>query len=238
MKNCKTCNTELSGKYCSDCGQPFELKRIDANYIKHEIEHVLHFEKGIFYTIKELIIRPGKNVREFFTENRNRLVKPIIFIIITSLIYTIINHYFHIEEQYIQQDGLDHSTIGKMMIWVQEHYGYANIILGIFIAFFIKLFFRKSYYNIYEIIILLCFIMGISMLIYSIFAAIQGLFHINIIQIGGILALVYTTFAIADFFDKTKVKNYFKALAAYILGMIAFLLSITLIGLSIDLIMK
>ena len=76
------------------------------------------------------------------------------------------------------------------------------------------------------------------MLIYSVFAAIQGLFHINIIQIGGILALVYTTFAIADFFDKTKVKNYFKALAAYILGMIAFLLSITLIGLSIDLIMK
>ena len=238
MNNCKNCNTELSGKYCSDCGQPFELKRIDANYIKHEIEHVLHFEKGIFYTVKELIIRPGKNVRDFFTENRNRLVKPIIFIIITSLIYTIINHYFHIEEQYIQQDELDHSTIGKMMVWVQEHYGYANIILGIFIAFFIKLFFRKSNYNIYEIIILLCFIMGISMLIYSVFAAIQGLFHINIIQIGGILALVYTTFAIADFFGKTKVKNYFKALAAYILGMIVFLLSITLIGLSIDLIMK
>ena len=238
MSKCKNCNSELNGKYCSNCGQPAELKRIDANYIKHEIEHVLHFDKGIFYTIKELIIRPGKNVREFFTENRNRLVKPIIFIIVTSLIYTIINHYFHIEEQYVQQKGLENSTVGKMIKWVQEHYGYANIIMGIFVAFFVKLFFRKSNYNIYEIIILLCFIMGIGMLIYSVFAILQGLFHIDIFQIGGIIALIYTTFAIADFFDKTKVKNYFKSLTAYILGMIAFFVTIIIVGVTIDLITK
>ncbi|WP_392436498.1 DUF3667 domain-containing protein [Cruoricaptor ignavus] len=91
---CKNCGTEFNGNFCSNCGQPAKLKRIDAHYIKHEIEHVLHYDKGILFTVKELLLRPGKNVREFFTENRNRLVKPIIFIIVTSLIYSLISHFF------------------------------------------------------------------------------------------------------------------------------------------------
>ena len=35
------------------------LKRIDRRYISHEIEHVLHLDRGFFYTVKELIVRPG-----------------------------------------------------------------------------------------------------------------------------------------------------------------------------------
>lgn len=70
MTNCNNCNHELTGKYCSGCGQPVQLKRIDSHYIMHEIEHVLHIEKGILFTIKELLIRPGQNIREFIKDNR------------------------------------------------------------------------------------------------------------------------------------------------------------------------
>ncbi len=238
MNICKNCNSQINEKYCSNCGQPKVLKRIDGDYIRHEIEHLLHLDKGFFYTVKELFIRPGKSIREFLTDNRNRLIKPIIFIIVTSLIYSIINNYFHIEEQYIQQSGLENTTVGKLIKWMQEHYGYGNIILGIFIAFFIKLFFRKSDYNFYEILILLCFIMGVGMLVYSIFSLLQGFFHFNLFQIGGLFAIGYTTFAIADFYDRTKVKNYFKAFAAYMLGMIFCFVTLIFIGLIIDLITK
>ncbi len=238
MNICKNCNSKISGNFCSNCGQPSLLRRIDGRYIRDEIGHILHFDKGIFYTIKELFIRPGKNVREFLTDNRNRLVKPIFFIIVTSLIYTVINHYFGIEEQYIQQSGLENTTIGKIIKWMQEHYGYGNILMGIFIAFFIKLFFRKSKYNFYEILILLCFVMGIAMLIYSFFALLQGVFNISLFQIGGLFAFTYTTFAIADFYDRTKVKNYFKAFAAYMIGMICSFVALIAIGLIIDLIIK
>lgn len=237
-ETCKNCKAELKGNFCSNCGQPSKLKRIDGNYVRQEIGHILHFDKGILYTIKELFLRPGKNVREFLIDNRNRLVKPIIFIIVTSLIYSIINHYFHIEEQYIQQDGLENSTIGKMIKWIQEHYGYANILMAIFIAFFIKLFFRKSNYNFYEILILLCFVMGIGMLIFSLFSLIQGVSHIELFQLGGLIAFVYTTFAIADFFDKKKVKNYFKSFAAYMIGMLFCFVTVVIVGLIIDLIIK
>lgn len=237
-KYCKNCQAELAGNFCSACGQPATVKRIDAHYIKHEIEHVLHFEKGILYTIKELFIRPGKNVREFFTENRSRLVKPIIFIIVTSLLYTLVNNSFRIEEQYVSYSGLEGTTTAKMLQWIQGHYGYANIFLGVFIALFIKWFYRKAPYNIYEIIILLCFVMGIGMLIFAFFALLQGLFHVGLFKLAGILGFAYTTFAIADFFDKRKPINYIKSLFAYLLGTISFYSVTVIAGVLIDKVIK
>lgn len=139
--NCKNCNVELNSKYCPDCGQPSSLKRINAHYIVHEIEHVLHFERGILYTIRELLTSPGKNIRNYLSENRSQLVKPIIFIIITSLVYTIVTNLFHIKASYIQFDGDANSAMQSVFNWIRTHYGYANIIIGVFVAFWLKLFF-------------------------------------------------------------------------------------------------
>ncbi|MBV7440083.1 DUF3667 domain-containing protein [Weeksellaceae bacterium TAE3-ERU29] len=238
MAFCENCNTEITQNYCPNCGPSTSLQRIDRKYIWSEISSVLNLDKGIFYTIKELCIRPGKAVREFLFDDRNRLVKPIIFIVITSLVYSMINHYFQIEEQYIPQNNFKKSTVGKLMIWIQENYGYANILMGVFIASFIKLFFKKYQYNFYEILILLCFVMGIGMLIFSFFSLFQGVFHVELFQIGGLVAFFYTSFAIADFYDKSKVKNYFKSFIAYILGVILFIITVVFIGLLIDLIIK
>ncbi len=234
--NCKNCNKAVDSKYCPDCGQAIKLHRIDGHYIIHEIEHVLHFEKGILYTVKELLINPGKNVRNFINENRVRLVKPIIFIIITSLIYSLVNHFFHIEDGYLKIDEVKLSTTGKIFKWVQDHYGYANIIMGIFIAFWTKLFFKKYSYNFFEILILLCFVMGMGMLIFALFALLQGLTKLNLMQYGGIVGIIYITWAIGSFFDKSKAINYFKAFAAYILGSLTAVLFAIAIGYLIDLI--
>lgn len=236
--NCINCNNKVNSKFCPDCGQPAELKRIDGHYIIHEIEHVLHFEKGIFYTIKELLIRPGKSVREFISENRNRLVKPIIFIIVTSLIYSLSVSFFDFEDGYVGYSGRNESTTTKIFEWVQGHYGYANIMMGIFIALWIKIFFRKHPFNIFEIIILLCFVMGLGMLILSIFGIVEGLTQLKILQFGAMLVVFYTTWAIGQFYGKRKIFAYVKALFAYILGMSTFYLILMVIGTIIDLINK
>lgn len=236
--NCKNCNTEVTQNYCPNCGQPKKLKRIDGHYLIHEIVHILHFERGILFTVRELLIRPGENIRSFISENRSRLVKPIIFVIITSLIYSLINHFFHIEDAYIKFNEQKQSTTGHIFKWVQDHYGYANIIIGLFIAFWTKLFFRKYNYNYFEIIILLCFVMGIGMLIYSVFALFLGLTHIYLMQIAGIVSFIYSAWAIGQFFDKSKFSNYVKALLSYLLGFLTFSLTAILIGTLIDLIIK
>jgi len=236
--NCKNCEAEVNQNYCSKCGHPVKLKRIDGNYIMNEIVQVLNFERGILFTILELIIRPGENIRNFISENRSRLVKPIMFIIVTSLIYSLINQIFQIEDSYIQYEEAEQSTTGIIFQWIQDHYGYANIIMGIFIAFWTKLFFRKYKYNFFEILILLCFVMGIGMLIYSIFALFQRLIDIDIMQIAGIAGFLYSAWAIGQFFDKSKFSNYAKAFFAYFLGFLTFTILAILLGTVIGLIIK
>jgi len=41
MNSCKNCNEPINGNYCSNCGQPAKLKRIDGRYIVYEIRDTL-----------------------------------------------------------------------------------------------------------------------------------------------------------------------------------------------------
>jgi Protein of unknown function (DUF3667) len=139
---CKKCQITIIDKYCPSCGNPATLKRIDNHYISHELLHLLHFEKGFFYTIKELLKRPGDSIREYIKDNRNNHMKPIPFLILSSLLYTFITHLLKADEI---NNGKEKIEIGiwstKILNWVQSHYGYANVVMGIFIAFFVKVLF-------------------------------------------------------------------------------------------------
>ncbi|RZM24707.1 MAG: DUF3667 domain-containing protein [Pedobacter sp.] len=237
MNTCKKCQFEVSNNYCSNCGHPIALKRISGHYLMHEIEHVLHFERGILYTVRELLLRPGTNIKRFFSEDRSRLVKPVIFIIVTSLIYTVVSHFFHIEAMVNHDLGVQ-STASKIMAWTESHMGYSNILVGASIALFIKLFFRNYTYNYFEILILLCFVMGFGMLIFAIFALLEGITHIDFKNTSAILAIGYCTWAIGHFFNAKKISSYLKAFFAYMLGMTSYYLLAILLGTLIDSILK
>lgn len=238
FEQCKKCGAELSDDFCSKCGNPKNLKRIDGGYILSEIVGVLNFDKGILYTIKELFLRPGKNIHEFIHNDRNRIVKPIIFILFCSLIFTIAQQLLNFEDGYAQPAAVGDSAISIIFEWIQNNYGFANILMSMFITLWIKLFFKKYNYNFFEIIILLCFVMGIGMLMYTTFGILESITKLKILQIGGITVFIYIPWAIGQFFDKNKKMNYLKALIAYLLGGLTFYFLAVILGLGIDLISK
>jgi Protein of unknown function (DUF3667) len=170
MMPCKNCNHQLSENFCSNCGQAANVKRIDKHYMSHEILHLLHFEKGFLFTVKALMTRPGQSIREFIVDNRHKHMKPVAYLIVTSLIYTLISHFFHaddINNSKVKLDFGKSSYVGIFLHWMQTNVGYSNIIMGIFVALSVQLLFRKYKYNFFEIMTLLCFVMGQAML-YSI----------------------------------------------------------------------
>ena len=236
--NCKNCNTPLTGKFCSTCGRPAQIDRVDWHYVVHEIRHVLHFENGIIHTVKELLLKPGPSIREFITVDRSRLVKPVLFLIVTSLIYTTIEHFFHIEQGYIYYKDTENSAIGTIFSWIQNHYGYTNIFMGLFIAFWLKVIYKKHDYNFFEILIMLCFVMGMGMLIFSFFSIIEGLTGLHLMTITGVVGVAYCAGAIGHFFDRTRVSSYLKALASYLLGMTTFSVFTILLGILVELIKR
>jgi hypothetical protein len=225
MSICKKCNTEFQGNFCPNCGHSLKVERINGRYILSEIGSVLNFQKGIFHTIWELLIRPGQNIRQYISEDRSKLVKPILFILICSLTYTIFVQIFEFKDGYIDlQFDVSGSTMNLIIMWITQHYGYSNILMSVFVAIWIKTFYRKYNYNFYEILVMLLYVGGMEMLMFSFFGALESLTKIRVLSIGANVILVYAFWATGQFFDKRKIVNYLKAPVSYFLGLITFFL--------------
>lgn len=74
---CKTCHQDGSGKYCASCGTPYQSKRITVSSLVHEVFHFFtHLDKGFPYTLKKLIVSPGRMQRDYIEGHRARHQKP------------------------------------------------------------------------------------------------------------------------------------------------------------------
>lgn len=234
---CANCNSIMDGNYCSNCGNSLLVKKINKQYIIHEVEHLFHFERGFFYTAMQLLIQPGHCIREYIQVNRLKHMKPVTYLILTSILYTIVAHYTHADQIYNSKEKLQFgdSSINDIQHWIQTHYGYANILLSFFIAIFIRLIYKKYEFNFFEIVVLMCYIMGQIMLIFTFEAFfIKWMSTDWFMGIIGAITLIYPTWTIGQFYDAKKVSSYIKALIAYGLGYLAFWIAIIVIGLSID----
>ncbi|MEQ8703063.1 MAG: DUF3667 domain-containing protein [Phaeodactylibacter sp.] len=233
---CKRCNHELSGEFCSACGHPSKLKRIDGRYLLSEMSSVLNFDKGILYTIRELFLRPGDSIRRYIKEDRSRLVKPVIFLIVCSLAYTIGQQFLNFEKDYAQANVQvsGESAVRDILVWMQKNYGYANIIMAFFIAFWVQVLFRRRGYNYFEVLILLFYVIGLGMLIMAVFGVVESLVGFGMLSIGGLIAYAYAGWAIARFYDKRKKINYLKGFLAYTIGTVTAFAAAILIGMLID----
>lgn len=101
---------------------------------------VLNFQKGILFTINELLLRTGNTIKKFVNEDRNGIVKPIGFILLCSLIYTLFQRWLNFEDGYFDFSGLwSDSSVSMVMKWLSNNYGITNIILVNFIALWLKI---------------------------------------------------------------------------------------------------
>lgn len=138
----------------------------------------------------------------------------------------------------MKQEGFEKFTVAKILNWLQANYGYMNILTGAFIAIWLKILFKKYGYNFFELLIMLCFVLGISMLIFAFFAIIEGILHFKLLNIAGMIGMIYLVWATGDFFERKKPINYIKALVSYLLGMITFFILIFAVGITIDILIK
>lgn len=95
--NCANCARVMDGpeqKFCPACGQPTPAHRIDWHFLGHELEHsVLHMDRGVLYTLKRLMLRPGHLIRDYIEGRRAGVVKPVLLIMMTGAAATLMAHY-------------------------------------------------------------------------------------------------------------------------------------------------
>ena len=97
MKNfkCLNCEKQLVDKFCSSCGQKADTRRITfKNLIFHDILHGLfHLEKGMLFTAKQSLIRPGKAALDYISGKRKPYYNIFYFILITIGLIIFFKHY-------------------------------------------------------------------------------------------------------------------------------------------------
>lgn len=218
-----------------------EVTRINFQYLISEIGNVLAFKKGIFFTVKELIIRPGQSVRIFLNEDRSYLVKPILFTFFCAFVYSIVQQQFGFEDGYYEEvyKEIDANSPSLQIVdWIRHNYGYANIIMGFFIVPWLKVFFRKYDYNFFELIVLWLYVSGLSMLIYLVFGIAESLTGWPLFLASAVISGVYTAWAIGLFYNKKNMLSYIKALICWLLGALLFNVFATIIGVTLDILYK
>jgi Protein of unknown function (DUF3667) len=90
-KTCLNCGAEITGRYCSACGQEnIEPKQTVWHLIQHFFSDVTHFDGKFFETVKDLFAKPGFLSKEYMIGRRISYLDPIRMYIFTSAIFFLI----------------------------------------------------------------------------------------------------------------------------------------------------
>jgi hypothetical protein len=244
--NCKNCGLSLSGKFCSHCGQNSKVGKIDfTSFINDFSESILQIDKGFFYTITELFLRPGRMLDDFLNGKRKNHFKPIAYVLTLSSVYFLITQVNN-QSTWIDDmvSGYLNGSTGKNTIaelplfvtWFLKNYAYSMLILlPVFsLASFLSFFkFDKSYI---EHIVINSYITGQQTIIYSFFAIAANLVESSIIEaVPFLLAISYTILVFWQLFSKgNRLINILRTIMTYILYLIfSIMVIMILIGINI-----
>lgn len=206
---CKNCSGVFEGNYCPGCGQKSKTERIDLAYVQDEIKYTFfHINGGFFYTLKELLTRPGHMIREFIEGRRVRHYKPILLLVVLAGLYGFLLHYIDLNKLLDSaNDKVGPVDMGKLVTWMRSHYSLAEIIYLPLITLSSWLAFKGWGYNFIEHLVLNAYIASLRLLVSMLFYPFMLLFDsaTAYIIISGLLSsvtILITGWAYCQFFDQ------------------------------------
>ncbi len=239
-EHCKNCKQNFKGKFCNHCGQSADTHEINSHFLWRDIQHgLLHFDKGIFYTIKQLFTRPGYTIREFIEGQRIKHFKPISLVLVLAGIYGLLIHYFDISSAIqISATAEEQKIIDvkKITEWISSHYAFTTLLLLPITSLGTYWAFKKERYNFIQHLVMNAFLSGLHIILRIVFLPLLFLFDKEngwtILTNPDLIGAGFTIWALYQFFDylpkKTRI---WKILLSYIYLGIMFVFFVFFIAL-------
>lgn len=238
--NCKNCNAEVNGSFCSNCGQKTNVGIIDFKYLLSELNNsFFQVDHGFFYTIKQLAIAPGYSIKDFINGKRKNYFKPITFVLILSTVYALIAGFF--DERTMLGDFVTGwsnyknskvSSNDKILVfqWLVKNYAYAMLLFLPVFSLGSYLSFKKHKYNYFEHLVLNSFVTGQQAVIYTFFLILKSITKDSVFieAIYMLFVLGYAFWSYLQFFNNYKK---IKTILLTILTYVFYLIFMSLIGL-------
>lgn len=247
--NCLNCNHPITKNFCINCGQK-KYKRIDRKYLIDEIQYsVLHTNKGFFYSVKKLIVNPGKTARDFIEGNRVNHYKPILLAFVLSTIsaflsFKVLNFNEKMHGLYDQKEIPE--SFARDLIALISSYNSVMMLLFIpIVSLFTVVAFRKWGQNYYEHVVMNAFIQSCYtiftiLLVYPLlyfFGDSPSSFNI-LTQVSMLILPVILLWFYKDFYkEKPFLEIVLRLLLLFIFGIVLFILLI-IIGIVVVVVFK
>jgi hypothetical protein len=164
---CKNCAHAFDGKFCNNCGQAAETKRINSKYLLQELQKTfIHFYGGFLYTTKQLFLNPGKALVAFIGGARVHYLRPLSYLTVISAVYLILVSFFHVA---FIKEGLIGHTQSETDTFVKQHFVHIQLVLIFLYALFSLVFFQFRHLNFYEFVVIHCYLAGQRIIIALLF---------------------------------------------------------------------
>lgn len=166
--NCRNCGQELTGKYCSNCGQKANTRRYGASLISKDIaKEKLYAKSKHFRTLYRLFISPGKFARDYLNGKRNPFTAPFTFYLFILGIYVILFHNF--SDIILPFDEND-QKYNELIVIVNQNLNYFSFLMPVTYAFSYFIFYRrKTGINFPESLVVSLYFLGTTLVIGIVF---------------------------------------------------------------------
>lgn len=146
-ETCLNCSNPVFENFCSNCGQK-KYKRIDKKYIWDELQYtVFHSNKGLLYSVKNILKNPGKTAKEFIDGNRVNHYKPILLVFVLSGLATFISFKIlnlkEVMSSYFSEQHINSNFMGEVMSFLSSYNSFLMLLCVPLFALTTKIAFKK-----------------------------------------------------------------------------------------------
>ena len=218
--NCDRASAGADQKYCPNCGQPTPVHRIDWHFLGHELEHsVLHMDRGILYSLKQLMLQPGRLLRDYIEGRRGNQVKPLLLITMMAAAVVLLNRLIAggtmmdtgvsealaagqaVPAELLRLMAASHSVAA----WVDSHFAaFTLMLLPIEALVFWQVFRRYSRLNYPEWLVMITLLTVQVFVIWSVLVLLyRWLSQAQLV--AALLGMIYNAFSLVHFFQDRPV---------------------------------
>ncbi len=198
---CMNCGKQLANKFCDECGQSAATHRFSLKHVfTHDLIHGLfHFDKGFFYTAKELITRPGYSIREYIDGRRAKHFNYITFLLLLVAAYV----FFLTSGSSHFVDSMTRDTANKVNTIIHKFSKASYLIAIPLSAIATMLCFRRAHQNFAEHLVLNTYKSGGTLLIniaISLLAMVFDMPNILFLSLIGSVPFIYSIWFYNEYF--------------------------------------
>ena len=243
--NCINCGEQLTGNFCSNCGQRRRVNRLSLKtFFEDYLSRLFGMDTNFLRTLRDLTISPGKVGKTFVEGNRVKYIGPVGYFFLISTFFILEFSFLGVDIKEFMSatsesfaaspklEGEEAKLQSTLMEFVSNNFKIIGFLIIPFLAFWGKVLFRKSKLNLFEHSVNALYVEGHMIFIQMIGLLLYKWTNVLFNQYFLFINIAYFIWSCFGFYKQKGFKTVLKGGALYLFAYISFFLFFILVTLT------